>query len=58
MRIQSRPSEISADYYILLNSDVEVTDNWITPVIEVMEKDKSIAVPPTENKTPCQQRVV
>ena len=35
--------EISADYYILLNSDVEVTDNWITPVIEVMEKDKSIA---------------
>ena len=35
--------EICADYYILLNSDVEVTDNWISPIIDVMEKDKSIA---------------
>jgi GT2 family glycosyltransferase len=34
---------ICADYYILLNSDVEVTDNWISPIIEQMEKDKSIA---------------
>ena len=34
---------INADYFILLNSDVEVTENWITPVIDMMENDKSIA---------------
>ena len=27
------------DYYILLNSDVEVTPNWLTPIIEIFEKD-------------------
>lgn len=31
------------DYYILLNSDVEVTPGWIEPVIEMMEKDERIA---------------
>ena len=36
-------SKISADYYILLNSDIEVTANWINPVIDLMEKDPSIA---------------
>lgn len=35
--------KIDADYYVLLNSDVEVTDNWIHPIIDLMEKDKSIA---------------
>jgi len=35
--------QVNADYYVLLNSDVEVTVNWITPVIELMESDKSIA---------------
>ena len=34
---------VEADYYVLLNSDVEVTNDWITPVIELMEKDKNIA---------------
>jgi GT2 family glycosyltransferase len=33
---------IEADYFILLNSDVEVTPGWIDPVIAMMEKDKSI----------------
>lgn len=32
-----------ADYFILLNSDVEVTSNWIEPIISLMEKDKQIA---------------
>lgn len=32
------------DYYVLLNSDVEVTANWIEPVIEMMESHKDIAV--------------
>ena len=35
--------QITADYYVLLNSDVEVTAGWIEPVIELMELDKSIA---------------
>lgn len=35
--------KITADYYILLNSDVEVTPGWITPMINLMENDKSIA---------------
>ena len=35
--------QISAEYYILLNSDVEVTENWISPIIDLMDKDKSIA---------------
>ncbi len=28
---------VEADYYVLLNSDVEVTQNWIEPVIDYME---------------------
>ena len=35
--------EIEADYYVLLNSDVEVTPSWITPIIELMENDTQIA---------------
>jgi len=34
---------VEADYFILLNSDVEVTPNWIKPVIELMESDVQIA---------------
>lgn len=30
--------QIDSDYYILLNSDVEVTQNWIEPVISWMNK--------------------
>jgi GT2 family glycosyltransferase len=30
-------------YYILLNSDVEVTPNWIEPVISLMESNPNIA---------------
>ncbi len=35
--------QITADYYVLLNSDVEVTANWIDPVIQLMEADENIA---------------
>jgi GT2 family glycosyltransferase len=31
------------EYYILLNSDVEVTENWIEPVIDLMESNPNIA---------------
>lgn len=34
---------ISADYFVLLNSDVDVTPGWIEPVIELMESDAAIA---------------
>ncbi|MDF9795853.1 GT2 family glycosyltransferase [Catalinimonas alkaloidigena] len=36
-------SQISNKYSILLNSDVEVTENWINPIIEFMESDEKIA---------------
>ncbi len=32
-----------ADYFVLLNSDVEVTANWIEPIIWLMERDALIA---------------
>jgi len=35
--------KINADYFVLINTDVEVTDNWLAPIIELMEKDKHIA---------------
>lgn len=35
--------QIQAEYYVLLNSDVEVTNNWIAPVIRFMKSDTKIA---------------
>ena len=37
-------SEIKAEYYLLLNSDVEVSDNWLSPLLKKMDSDKNIAV--------------
>lgn len=34
---------LTAEYYVLLNSDVEVTSGWIEPVIELMQADILIA---------------
>lgn len=34
---------LEADYYILLNSDVEVDPNWIKPMVELAEKHPEIA---------------
>ena len=34
---------VEADYFILLNSDVEVPAGWIEPVIHLMESDTLIA---------------
>jgi GT2 family glycosyltransferase len=36
-------AQVEADYYVLLNSDVEVTPDWIEPVITLMESDEAIA---------------
>jgi GT2 family glycosyltransferase len=35
--------QIDAEYYVLLNSDVEVTPGWIEPIIDLMDADKEIA---------------
>jgi GT2 family glycosyltransferase len=35
--------QIHADYFMLLNSDVEVTPEWIEPMIDLMEHDSRIA---------------
>ena len=35
---------IQADYFLLLNSDVSVTENWMTPLLEVMEADYNVAI--------------
>ncbi len=36
-------SQVESDYYVLLNSDIEVTPNWLQPVINLMESDETIA---------------
>lgn len=35
--------QVKADYYVLLNSDVEVTPNWVQPIVDLMETDSTIA---------------
>ena len=35
--------QVEADYYCLLNSDIEVTPYWIEPVIKLMDSDRTIA---------------
>ena len=32
-------NKLAADYYVLLNSDVEVTANWLGPIINLLEED-------------------
>ncbi len=35
--------EVQAEYFILLNSDVEVTPKWIAPILKIMDADPAIA---------------
>ena len=37
-------AQIEADYYVLLNDDVEVTPHWVEPVVAMMESDERVAV--------------
>lgn len=46
--------QIEADYYVLLNQDVEITPGWIEPVIARMEADAAIAA--AQPKLLAQQR--
>lgn len=38
--------QVEADMYVLLNSDVRVTPNWIAPVVEAMQSEGYIACQP------------
>ena len=35
--------QIDAEYFVLINSDIEVTDVWLSPIIDLMDSDKKIA---------------
>lgn len=35
--------QVNAEYYVLLNSDVEVTENWLRPIIQLMDSNPKIA---------------
>jgi len=35
--------QLNSEYFVLLNSDVEVTAGWIQPIIKMMDEDKQIA---------------
>jgi GT2 family glycosyltransferase len=35
--------QVEADYYVILNSDVEVPGSWLTPMVDLLEKDRTIA---------------
>jgi len=34
---------VKAKYYVLINSDIEVTENWLNPLIDLMDSDDKIA---------------
>lgn len=36
-------AQVEADYYVLLNSDVEVTNNWLQPLVEFMNANEDVA---------------
>ena len=36
-------AQVDADYFVLLNSDVEVTHHWLTPLIEFMDAHPEVA---------------
>lgn len=36
-------NQVQADYYVILNSDVEVQSNWLVPMVELLESNKRIA---------------
>ncbi|WP_346239009.1 glycosyltransferase family 2 protein [Niabella insulamsoli] len=42
--------QVQADYYLLLNSDVQVRPNWIEPMVALLEKNLEIAA--------CQPKVL
>lgn len=47
-------AQIDSKYFVLLNSDVEVTPGWLDPLIEVMESDPQLGV--VQPKIKCYDR--
>ncbi|HYF67935.1 MAG TPA: glycosyltransferase family 2 protein [Ohtaekwangia sp.] len=35
--------QVQADYYVLLNSDIEVTPKWLTPMVDLLDKNNDMA---------------
>ena len=35
--------KISAEYYVLINSDIKVTKNWLNPIIHLMDSEQNIS---------------
>lgn len=35
--------KLDADYFLLLNNDVEVTEGWLRPLVDLLDKDENIA---------------
>jgi hypothetical protein len=35
--------QVDAEYYLLLNSDVEVTDSWLRPLLQLMDSQRDVA---------------
>lgn len=35
--------QVEAEYYVLLNSDVEVTQNWLSPLVKYMDEHQEVA---------------
>ncbi len=42
--------KVDSDYFVLLNSDAEVSEDWIEPMVKLLESDSSIAA--------CQPKVL
>ena len=36
--------QVDAEYYCLLNSDIEVSPNWLEPIIDFLDKNSEVAV--------------
>lgn len=36
--------QVEEDYYALVNSDIEVTENWLTPILAVFENEPTIGI--------------
>lgn len=36
-------AQIEAEYYLLLNSDIEVTPHWLTPMLQYMDEHEDVA---------------
>ena len=36
--------QVRADYYLLLNSDIETPEGWLAPILDVLEREPDVAV--------------